>query len=74
MITKEAEAKAARKISTPVIVDRDYGNDMEYLMVLEEQLGSVLGSVLDSDDPLLIMSISKEIDMIKAYWKNKGNI
>lgn len=43
---------------------RDFGNDMERRMVLEEQLGDVL----DSDDPKLIDPIAKEIEEIDAFW------
>lgn len=44
--------------------DRDYGNDMEQRMVLQEQLGDVL----DSDDPKLVEPIARQIDEIDAFW------
>ena len=44
--------------------DRDYGNDMERRMVLDE----MLGDVLDSDDPKIIDPIAKEISEIDAFW------
>ena len=43
---------------------RDFGNDMERRMVLDEQLGDVL----DSDDPTIINPIAQEIDEIDAFW------
>jgi len=48
----------------PVNTGRDYGNDMETKMVLEERLDDVM----DSDDPALIDPIAKEIDEIDAFW------
>lgn len=45
--------------------DRDYGNDMERRMILQEQLGDVL----DSDDPKIIEPIAKELDEIDAFWE-----
>jgi len=45
--------------------ERDFGNDMERKMVLEEQLGDVL----DSDDESIIIPIAKEINEIDAFWK-----
>jgi hypothetical protein len=49
---------------------RDFGNDMERKMILEEQLGDVL----DSDDPKIIDPIANEIDEIDQFWKKlEGN-
>ena len=44
--------------------DRDYGNDMERRMILQEQFDDVL----DSDDPALIEPIAKELNEIDAFW------
>jgi hypothetical protein len=48
----------------PSELDRDYGNDMERRMVLDE----MLGDVLDSDDPKIIDPIANEISEIDAFW------
>ena len=48
----------------PAAAGRDFGNDMERKMVLQEQLGDVL----DSDDPKIIDPIAQEIDEIDAFW------
>lgn len=45
--------------------DRDFGNDMERRMVLQEHLDDVM----DSDDPALIEPIAKELDEIDAFWE-----
>lgn len=44
--------------------DRDYGNDMEHRMVLQEQLDDVL----DSDDPSIIEPIARQLDEIDTFW------
>jgi hypothetical protein len=43
---------------------RDFGNDIELRMVLNEQYNDVL----DSDDPTLIDPIKSEMDEIDAFW------
>lgn len=43
---------------------RDYGNDMERRMILQEQLGDVL----DSDDPSIIDPIANELSEIDTFW------
>lgn len=51
---------------------RDFGNDMEYRLVLSEQLQDVM----DSDDPAIINPIAQEIDEIDEFWakvRAKGN-
>jgi len=48
----------------PSELDRDYGNDMERRMVLDE----MLGDVMDSDDPKIIDPIANEISEIDAFW------
>ena len=48
-LLEEAELKAA-KAPKPAEHDRDYGNDMETRMVLQEQLGDVLDSDEESVD------------------------
>ncbi len=69
-LMEAAEQKAARKaVATPAPVvpadaGRDYGNDMERRMVLQEQLNDVL----DSDDPKLIEPLKKEIDELDDFW------
>jgi hypothetical protein len=60
-----AIAPAVDPASTPAAAGRDFGNDMERKMVLQEQLGDVL----DSDDPKIIDPIAKEIDEIDAFWE-----
>lgn len=58
-------AKAALVARVPVVnPGRDFGNDMEHKMVLEERLSDVL----DSDDPELINPIAAEINEIDAFW------
>ncbi len=49
--------------------ERDFGNDMERKMILEEQLGDVM----DSDDESIINPIAKEIDEIDAFWNKIRN-
>lgn len=49
--------------------ERDFGNDMERKMVLEEQLDHVM----DSDDESIIDPIAKEIDEIDAFWNKIRN-
>ena len=77
----ELKAKQAKPVTKlpglegPAIVtrptNRDFGNDMERRMILEEQLGDVM----DSDDPTIIDPIAEEIDEIDAFWKKiRGNI
>jgi hypothetical protein len=76
-LLEEAAIKAAKKATAPAPLpgltgpayrvdpnSRDYGNDMEMKMVLEERLGDAL----DSDDPGLINPIAQEIDEIDAFW------
>jgi hypothetical protein len=59
-LLEEAQLKAG----TPVASSRDFGNDMERRMVLNEQYNDVL----DSDDEKLYGPIKDEIDEIDAYW------
>jgi len=61
---KKAQKMAAAPIALKVIA-RDFGNDMERKMVLEEELGMAI----DSDDPALTKPIEQEIDEIDAFWK-----
>lgn len=71
-LAEAAELKKAKidtvAIAPPVAMaqadNRDFGNDMERRMVLDE----MLGDVLDSDDPNLIDPIKKEIDEIDEFW------
>jgi hypothetical protein len=55
---------AYRTPPVPLEDQRDFGNDMERRMVLDEQLGDVL----DSDDPSIIDPIAKEIKEIDDFW------
>lgn len=63
-------AFSATNPMNPDNAGRDYGNDMELRMVLDEQYGDVL----DSDDPALYGPIKAQIDEIDAFWaKIRGN-
>jgi hypothetical protein len=63
-VKAQPTAPAAAPAPAPAPVARDFGNDMERRMVLEEQYGDVL----DSDDPALIDPIKNEMDEIDAFW------
>ena len=71
-LLEEAELKAAKKnqaasivpVQPTIAINRDFGNDMERKMVLEE----AYNDVLDSDDPALIDPIKSEMDEIDAFW------
>lgn len=66
-------ATIAKEQELPVVnvpLARDFGNDMERRVVLEEEYGMTL----DSDDPKLYGPIKDEIDAIDAFWnKIRGN-
>lgn len=62
---KEKSAAKAVQMATVTDVGRDFGNDMERRMVLQEQYNDVL----DSDDPKLIDPLKEEIDKIDAFWQ-----
>lgn len=72
-LLEEAKEKASMKNAvkgsnlpeTARSIGRDFGNDMERRMVLEEQYNDVL----DSDDPTLYGPLKEEIDEIDAFWK-----
>jgi hypothetical protein len=78
-LLEEAELKSKAKQVVPVAAipaslpeepERDYGNDMERRMVLQEQYDDVL----DSDDEKLYGPIKEELDELDAYWKKLRNI
>lgn len=69
-LLEEAQAKAAMHdvgargpVNTePVVVGRDYGNDMEQRMVLNEMSG-------EEQDPTVRQSIDAQINEIDAFWE-----